>query len=194
MKHLHIISLLSLCLLAACATTQAPKQQVDTEPSPVQPNETVSNSGMTLLRAVTTQLTPALLACEEYRVLESDAQKKQYSETLQTLTKNKQDLVHRFKLACMYALPSSYIKDYAKAHIQLQQLREDQTLTEMDKAYINQLYTFNIENLKQLQRLRDESKSLSNLHEKHEALQKKYDETEKKLLRLKNIEKKLNVR
>jgi len=191
MKHLHLILLLSSYLLTACATTQAPVAQ--TEAAPVQASDN-SNSGITLLPAATEQLTPALLACEDYRKQDTEGQKKQYSDTLQTLAKNKQALVHRFKLACMYAIPSSYIKDYPKAHMQLQQLREDQTLTEIDKAYINQLYTFNVENLKQLQRLRDESKSLSNLVEKHEALQKKYDETEKKLLHLKNIEKKLNVR
>jgi hypothetical protein len=192
---LFTLSIALISLLTACATSQSSQQQAtNIEATQTNTHESPSNSGVIVLPVKTEVLTPALIACDDYRKLDTEGQKKQYAETLQTLGKNKQDLVGRFKLACMYALPSSYIKDYVKAQTQLQLLREDQTLNDMDKAYIHQLYVFNTENLKQLQRARDDAKSLSGMAEKYDTLQKKYDENEKKLLHLKNIEKKLNVR
>lgn len=101
----------------------------------------------------------------------------------------------------MYALPSSYAKEATKAHVLLQQLKDDNTLNDTDKAFINQLYLFNNENIKQQQKNRDDAKALETLSQKYESLEnkyetleKKYDASEQKLLRLKNIEKKLNVR
>ena len=180
--------------MTACATRPitAPVEVItNTEEKTVpQPN----NSGITLLPPSQEFVTQPIVACDTYSKLDTDNQKKQLSETQQVLAKNKQDLLHRIKLSCMYALPSSYLKDALKAHILLQQLREDDTLGGADKAFINHLYLFNNENIKQLQKMRDDARTIDNFSQKYDALEKKYEASEQKLMHLKNIEKKLNVR
>lgn len=153
-----------------------------------------SNSGVTLLPPPVEFIMQPIIACDAYSKLDTDGQKKQLIETQQTLAKNKQNLLHRIKLSCMYALPTSYIKDSLKAHVLLQQLREDETIADADKAFINHLYLFNNENIKQLQKVRDDARALDNISQKYEMLEKKYEASEQKLMQLKNIEKKLNVR
>ena len=194
MKQLSFYFFLAY-ITAGCATqpTAVPSAE------PAQNNESVNNgtvnsSGIILSSTPAEVVLQPIVACDSYGKLETSAQKKQLSETQQVLAKNKQDLVHRIKLACMYALPSSYIKDATKAHVLLQQLKDDDTLNDTDKAFINQLYLFNNENIKQQQKNRDDAKALDTLSQKYETLEKKYDASEQKLLRLKNIEKKLNVR
>jgi hypothetical protein len=183
-------------LLTACATRTEPKAiELNTTVEESTASSTIeSNSGITLLPAPIELMIQPIIACETYSKLDTDGQKKQWVETQQILAKNKQDLLHRIKHACMYALPSSYMKDALKAHVLLQSLREDDTLASPEKAFINHLYMFNNENIKQMQRMRDDVRTIDILNQKYETLEKKYDASEQKLMQLKNIEKKLNVR
>lgn len=201
MKQLYSYIFLA-CITAGCAT----QPTVVSNAEPAQNSESVNNSaanngGVVLSPTPAELVLQPMVACDSYSKLDSNAQKKELSETQQVLTKNKQDLMHRIKLACMYALPSSNAKEATKAHVLLQQLKDDNTLNDTDKAFINQLYLFNNENIKQQQKNRDDAKALETLSQKYETLEnkyetleKKYDASEQKLLRLKNIEKKLNVR
>lgn len=157
-------------------------------------NTSANNSGITLLPTPVEVVTLPIVACDNYSKLDTNAQKKQLIETQQALAKNKQDLLHRIRLACVYALPSSYAKDATKAHVLLQQLKDDETLNNTDKAFISHIYMFNNENIKQQQKSRDDARSFESLTQKYEMLEKKYDASEQKLIQLKNIEKKLNVR
>lgn len=201
MKQLHSYLFIA-CITAGCASQ--PTAVSNAEPaqnSESVKNSAVNNGGVVLSPTPGEVVSQPMVACDSYSKLDTSAQKKQLSETQQALAKNKQDLVHRIKLACMHALPSSYAKEATKAHVLLQQLKDDNTLNDTDKAFINQLYLFNNENIKQQQKNRDDAKALETLSQKYESLEnkyetleKKYDASEQKLLRLKNIEKKLNVR
>lgn len=196
MKYTHLTLIMGIILISGCATSQVQKPVAD-EPPTTDATAQVpepANSGITLLPAKPEDLPHPILACENFRKAEQDGQKKQWLETQQLLSQNKQDVVQRIKLACIYALPSSYLKDATKAHSLLTQLREDPALSTIEKAYVNHLYLFNVENIKQQQKMKDEAKSLDNLTQKYETLQKKYDAAEQKLIHLKNIEKSLNVR
>lgn len=193
MRHVYLALLVCITLLSGCATTQVQKPVEETPViDSVSPPPAPANSGVTLLPAKVEDLPHAILACEGFSKADADGQKKLWAETQQILNQRKQDSLQRIKLACMYALPSSNYKDASKAHLLLSQLREDNTLSSIEKAYINQLYLFNVENVKQQQKIKDEAKSLDNLTQKYDALQKKYDAAEQKLIHLKNIEKSLN--
>ena len=198
MKQLYSYIFLA-CITAGCATQPTALPSAEPSAAPAQNSEgvnngNVSNGGVILSPTTAEVVSQPMVACDSYSKSDTSAQKKQLSETQQALAKNKQDLMHRIKLACMYALPSSYAKEATKAHVLLQQLKDDDTLNDTDKAFINQLYMFNNENIKQQQKIRDDAKSLETLSQKYETLEKKYNASEQKLLRLKNIEKKLNVR
>lgn len=188
--------LLSYLFIASVTIGCANKLTVDANTGAAQSNESTpsNNNGITVLPTPLEVITPPIIACDSYSKLDTNEQKKQLSETQQVLAKNKQDLLHRVKLSCIYALPSSYAKDATKAHILLQQLKDDEALNNTDKAFINQLYMFNNENIKQQQKSRDDARALDVLTQKNETLEQKYNASEQKLMRLKNIEKKLNVR
>ncbi len=192
----HLFSYFFLTFMAVgCATQPTALPSTDA----VQSNESAvntsaNNSGITLLPTPVEVVTLPIVACDNYSKLDTNAQKKQLIETQQALAKNKQDLLHRIRLACVYALPSSYAKDATKAHVLLQQLKDDETLNNTDKAFISHIYMFNNENIKQQQKSRDDARSFESLTQKYEMLEKKYDASEQKLIQLKNIEKKLNVR
>ena len=194
-KHL-LLSLSLIVTMTGCATRPVTENTPEPRPSSENASSAVAqqNNGVTLLPAPVAIITQPIVACEHYSKSDAGNQKKQWSETQQALNKNNQDLLHRIKLACMYALPSSYTKDTAKAQVLLQQLRDEQAIGDAEKAFINHLYLFNAENIKQIQKSRDDAKALETLTQKYEALQKKYDASEQKLQHLKNIEKKLNVR
>lgn len=197
MKYTYLTLLVGVILVSGCATSQVQPPSAEPTPSTTESANqppAPANSGVTLLPAKIEQLPHAILACEHFSKAEQDGQKKQLAETQQLLNQNKQDAVQRIRLACIYALPSSNYKDASRAHTLLSQLREDATLNTIEKAYINHLYLFNVENIKQLQKIKDEARALDSLTQKHEALQKKYDAAEQKLIHLKNIEKSLNVR
>lgn len=183
-------------MFAGCVT----RPVAENTPEPIPSKESAShvpapqNSGVTLLPVSVEIVTQPVIACDNYSKSDTSNQKKQWSETQQALNKNKQDLLTRIKLACMYALPNSYTKDTSKAQVLLQQLRDEQAIGEAEKAFINQMYLFNAENIKQQQKSRDDARALENLTQKYETLEKKYEASEQKLQHLKNIEKKLNVR
>lgn len=195
MKQLSLYLLL-ICILAGCAT----RPVAESNPELTSGNESAGsapiqqNTGVTLLPPPAEVISSPVRACDGYSKSDINSQKKQWSETQQVLSKNKQDLLHRIKFACMFALPSSYAKDAAKAQVLLQQLRDEDAIGDTEKAFINHLYLFNTENIRQQQKNREDTRALEALTQKYETLEKKYEASEQKLLRLKNIEKNLNVR
>lgn len=193
-KHLFSYFFFTL-LTVGCASQPTALPSTDSEQSTESAVSTnANNSGITLLPPPVEVVTLPIVACDNYSKLDINGQKKQLIETQQVLAKNKQDLLHRIRLACIYALPTSYAKDATRAHVLLQQLKDDETLNNTDKAFVGHIYMFNNENIKQQQKSREDAKSLESLTQKYETLEKKYDASEQKLIRLKNIEKKLNVR
>jgi hypothetical protein len=131
---------------------------------------------------------------DSYSNLTPEMQKKVFTETNQILAENKNNLLSRFKLATMLALPSSRLRDNAKAQNLLQDILQENTLNPSDFALISLLYEYTTDYTKQSQKSREEAKKLESAQQKHEALELKNKVLEQKLNELKNIEKTMNDR
>ena len=123
-----------------------------------------------------------------------DVQKKSFNETSRALIENKTDLTERIKLAIMLSLPSSRLRDTAKAQSLLQDLLQENTLNPSESALTSLFYEYVLDDIKQSQKNRDDLKRLDLSQQKLEALQQKYDALDKKLNDLKNIEKTISDR
>jgi hypothetical protein len=153
-----------------------------------------SNAAVKVMPAAEERLPLLLQFYETYSNLGQEAQKKAFNESLQALSINKNDLVHRIKMATMLAIPTSQLRDIPKAENLLQELMQDQNMAKLDLAFIGLLYEFTQESHKLQQRFRDESKKLDMTQQRYELLQQKNDNLEQKLQDLKNIEKSLSER
>jgi len=131
---------------------------------------------------------------DNYSNLTPEMQKKVFAETNQTLAENKNNLLNRFKLASMFALPTSRLRDNAKAQNLLQDLLQENTLHPSDFALISLLYEYTTDYTKQLQKSREDNKKLESIQQKYEAMELKNKVLEQKLNELKNIEKTMNDR
>lgn len=131
---------------------------------------------------------------DTYSNLAPEMQKKVFTETNQVLAENKNSLLHRLKLASMLALPSSRLRDNAKAQNLLQDILQENTLHPSDFALVGLLYEYTTDYTKQLQKSRDEKKNIESVQQKYEALELKNKLLEQKLNELKNIEKTMNDR
>lgn len=131
---------------------------------------------------------------DSYSNLTPEMQKKVFTETNQVLAENKNNLLNRLKLASMFALPSSRLRDNAKAQNLLQDLLQENTLHPSDFALISLLYEYTTDYTKQLQKNREEIKKLESVQQRYEALELKNKALEQKLNELKNIEKTMNDR
>jgi hypothetical protein len=151
-----------LCLLTACA-------KISTTPSPT------TNSATTTIPVPVT--TPAINRldvldfAENFGELSYEAQKKE----LQQNSQSRNDLNSRIKVAMIYALPSSKLRDTNKAQALLEDLAKDKNLEGDRKILMLILRDYIAENNKFNNKARDEQK-------RADALQQKLDE-------LKNIEK-----
>lgn len=123
-----------------------------------------------------------------------EAQKKSFNETNRALIESKSDLTERIKLAIMLSLPSSRMRDTAKAQNLLQDLLQENSLSPAESALTGLLYEGILDDIKQTQKNKDDLKKLDLNQQKLEALQQKYDALDKKLNDLKNIEKTISER
>ncbi len=123
-----------------------------------------------------------------------DAQKKMFNETNHALTESKFELTERIKLAVMYSLPSSRIRDIGKAQNLLQDLLQENSLDPTESALTSLFYEYTLDDIKQSLRNRDDLKKLDLTQQKLDALQLKYEALDKKLSDLKNIEKTISDR
>lgn len=122
--------------------------------------------------------------------------KKSFNETNRALIENKSDLTERIKLAIMLSLPSSRMRDTAKAQNLLQDLLQENSLDLTESALTSLFYEYVVDDIKQSQKNKDDLRKLDSsqqklemLGQKYDALQQKYDALDKKLNDLKNIEK-----
>lgn len=189
MKLLTPFALLTVITLTACAHRNTP------------PAASESLSVVRLSQPFENNITQLLSFYEQYSNLGHDAQKKVFFESSQALSTNKNHLLHRVKMATMLAVPTSHLRDQAKAQTLLQELMRDQTVSGDVLAYVGLLYEFSLDTAKQQQKLKDTAKQSDTLEQKYEALQKKHEALEQKnnaleqkLIDLKNIEKSLNGR
>jgi len=131
---------------------------------------------------------------DSYSNLTPEMQKKAFAETNQALAENKNNLLNHLKLASMYALPTSRLRDNTKAQNLLQDLLQENTLHPSDSYLISLLYEYTTDYTKQLQKNRDDMKKLETAQQKYEALELKNKVLEQKLNELKNIEKTMSDR
>lgn len=144
-------------------------------------------NGVKLAPANNEHIIELISFCETYSNLTAEAQRKAFAETNSVLVTNKNDVVHRIRLAAMLALPSSRLRDNAKAQVLLQDLLQENNLSAVDSAFTSLLYEYALDNTKQIQKNRDDAKKL-------DAAQQKADTLEQKLNDLKNIEKTMSER
>ncbi|ADI29490.1 hypothetical protein [Methylotenera versatilis] len=185
-----IISLSVLVLsLGACTS-------VTNKPAEKEPNTTKS---LEIRKAETSasrqdRVNSLLLFIDRFSNETLDVQKKSFNETNRALIENKFDLTERIKLAIMLSLPSSRVRDTAKAQSLLQDLLQENSLNPTESALTSLFYEYVLDDIKQSQKNRDDLKKLDLSQQKLEALQQKYDALDKKLNDLKNIEKTISDR
>lgn len=140
------------------------------------------------------RLSELLSFIESYSNLTLDAQKKVFAVTNLGLAENKNNLVLRIKQAIMLSIPTSRLRDTTKAQALLQDLLRDSGLDTEESALLGLLYEYTQDDIKQLQKIRDEAKKQDTTQQKYEALLQKHEALEQKLNELKNIEKTINDR
>ena len=174
-----------LLLVSACATKGAA----------VKPNNGgLSENISKIINGKHDRIDELLAFIESYSNLAPDAQKKVYATTNQALTENKGNLVLRTKLAIMLALPTSRLRDPARAQTLLQDLLHEDTLESQESSLLGLLYEYAQEDVRQQQKARDDAKKLESAQQKYEALLQKHEALEQKLNELKNIEKTMTER
>lgn len=154
-----LLLLATLLLLNACA--DVPKKQPTAKVVPAETVAIHSNTDIELL----------LDFAENFVELPLESQKKELAQASQ----NKQDINSKIKLALIYALPSSKLRDTAKAQILLDELVRDKTLGKAHRSLVSMLDEYMNDSNKLTLKLRDEQK-------RGDTLQQQLDE-------LKNIEK-----
>lgn len=176
----------SFCILCACTKAVVP--------STASTGSTPAVHGIkngTLKRDYALEL---LYFIDQYSNLAPEMQKKLFSETTQQLTENKQHQFNRLKLASMLALPTSRLRDNAKAQTLLQELLQGNTLSSAEYSLMSLLYEYTTDHAKQQQKNREDAKKLESAQLKFDALEQKTKTLEQKLNELKNIEKTMNER
>lgn len=187
-KVMISLSVLVLSLGACASMTSKP---ADKEPNAI---KTLDMKKTETSASKQDRVNSLLLFIDRFSNDTLDVQKKSFNETNRALIENKFDLTERIKLAIMLSLPSSRIRDTAKAQNLLQDLLQENSLNPTESALTSLFYEYVLDDIKQSQKNRDDLKKLDLSQQKLEALQQKYDALDKKLNDLKNIEKTISDR
>lgn len=184
----RIITLTILTLsLAACATNNTGNESASNKTSDIR-------KIMKLGSSKENRSDEWLLFLDRFSNASIDVQKKMFNETNHLLTEDKSNLAERVKLAIMLSLPSSKLRDTAKAQNLLQDILQSNNLNSTESAFTGLLYEYVVYDNKLTQKNKDDLKKSEVTQQKLEALQQKYDALDKKLNDLKNIEKTINER
>ncbi|HSH72504.1 MAG TPA: hypothetical protein VK974_05535 [Methylophilaceae bacterium] len=186
LKTIAVIAIslsLSACLTAR--TKQEGKEEIKQElkQTAITVNETLEQRKQSTLEyAANMMAAPA------------DAQKKELAELNQSYATNKQFVDTRMKLALLYALPASKVKDTIKAQALLDDLIREPSLDIERKTLASILRDYIADTGKLAQKARDEQKRSDGLQTKADLAQQKADSLQRKLDDLKNIEKTMTDR
>jgi len=145
-KHNFLTILAALVLLNACA--ELPKTQPQ-PPAKVVNVETVSVPSNTEL---------LLSFAEHFIDLPLESQKKELTQTSQVANQNKQDINSRIKVAMIYALPNSKLRDSGKAQFLLEELIRDKSLDKERKSLVGLMADYTNDTNKLALKARDEQK------------------------------------
>lgn len=153
-----------------------------------------SSSGVKLAPAKLNDATEFLNFAETFSNLSLDAQKKALATTNQSLALNPNDLTNRMKLVMIYGLPSSNLLDSVKAQNLLQQLLQENILSNAELAFAHVMFDYLVASNKVGKNNHDDQKRADLLQQKNEALQLKLEAAQQKIDELKNIEKSIGER
>ena len=183
--------------LCSCATnvTKKPKikevvevkSETPSEPIPsIQPSNESNTSGE---EAIIEYINKVLN-------MSGEAQKKELQDIIQAQQGNKQEIYTRTKLALLYGLPASRVRDYAKAQSLADDLLKERSLDYERKSILIIMRDYLAETIKISIKLREEQKKgdvlqgkLDALQIKADAAQQRADSLQQKLDELKDIEK-----
>ncbi len=188
-----ILGICALLLISACVAKNS-TVKTDATKAPPPSSTSISATVAKMLPEKHERLIELLSFIESYSNLAPDAQKKVFAATNQALADSKSNLMQRAKTAIMLALPTSRLRDPAKAQALLQDLLRDDSLDSQENALLGLLYEYAQDDSKQSQKSRDDAKRIETLQQKYETLQQKHEALEQKLNELKNIEKTMNER
>jgi len=170
-----------LCFgLGACAAAKPklePQVQLSASSEPLQPRKQSILDYVSIFLALSPEL-----------------QRKELAEVNQAYAANKQFVDTRVKLALLYGLPASKVRDAAKAQALLEDLMREPSLDTERKPLVSLVRDYLVETTKLSQKLRDEQKRSDNLQTKIDMAQQKADSLQRKLDELKNIEKTMTDR
>lgn len=190
MKILQLFITLFLCLTSVACVNSAVKQTASGSLGGVIKSTTRSNDANEFL-----------IFGDLYSNLPVDAQKQEFTAANLVLANNPNDLLQRMKLVMIYGLPSSNLFDGPKAQNLLQQLLQENVLSNSQLDFGHLLFDYLIAINKANKNNRDDQKRVESALQKNEALQVKLDATQQKLEavqqqlnELKNIEKSMSER
>jgi len=184
-KYKIIVVTLICSTLGACVshkTKLEPKSQV-AAPNEITQAETLAQQKESILEYAGKILTSS-----------ADTQKKELADLNQTYVINKQFVDTRLKLALLYGLPNSKVRDTAKAQAFLDDLIREPSLDIERKTLASLVRDYIADTSKLAQKLREEQKRGDNLQVKSDTAQQKADSLQRKLDELKNIEKTMTDR
>ncbi len=188
--------LLILCLSFLISACVSPAAKPNFEPK--------QGNGAKIVSTKTMDASELLSFAESYSNLPQEAQKLELGNTNQTLALNPNDLLNRMKLVMILGLPSSNFADTPKAQGLLQQLLQENILTNAQLAFAHVLFDYLIvvnkggKNDQKHDALQQKNETLQlkleATQQKLDAAQLKLEVAQQKLGELKNIEKSMGAR
>jgi hypothetical protein len=121
-------------------------------------------------------------------------QKQELMLTNQNLALNPADIVQRMKLVMIYGLPNSQLQDGQKAQNLLQNLLQENILSNTQLSFAHLLFDQVLASNRLNQKLKDEQKRIESLQQKNINLQLNLDAAQQKIQELRNIEKLMGER
>jgi len=167
-----------LCLISVACVSPVSKQDTGVKVNPTKNNDA----------------NEFLIFAETFSNLSPEAQKQELVETNQALALNPNELLRRMKLVMIYGLPSSSLPDTAKAQNLLQQLLQEDILSNSQLAFAHVLFDYLVATNKVNKTNHDDQKHIELLQQKNDTLQLKLDAAQQKLDDLKKIEKSMGER
>lgn len=183
MKTLKTLVVIFISLfVSACASTASKPVSKAAEQKPACETKIIQEPSNSLFAAKNVEVHDYLAFAEEFANLSPELQKKTLSATNQQLSGNANDLLQRFKLAMIYALPSSTLQDGPKAQNLLLSILQENQLTSAQTAYAHVLFDYVVAMNKANKASRDDEKRIETLLQKHDTMQNKLEGTQQKLV------------
>lgn len=182
MKIYNLLIVLCLCgFLSSCASasTKSP---------------TALQSGLQIKLTESSAVSEFLNFSAQYSSASLDVQKQELMLANQSLALQPEDIVQRMKLVMIYALPNSQLQDSQKAQNLLQNLLQENVLSDTQLSFAHLLFDQVLANSRLNLKIKDEQKRVETLQQRNINLQLNLDAAKQKIIELRNIEKLMGER